>query len=106
MIKLPTPVKTWLGQITTGGGFAALFSTISAVLTGQMHWPEAVPLLVAGVVGVLWPENKGPVRPTHNRKTASNPTTRPKKTASNRRPAAHQVKANQKHAHLNGAAPH
>jgi hypothetical protein len=60
MIKLRTPSKAWFGQITTGGGFAALLGTISAVLTGQMQWPQAVPLLVAGVVGVLWPETKSP----------------------------------------------
>lgn len=50
-------IKTWLGQVTTGHGFMILGPTLLAVLSGTMTWQTAVPLLVAGAVGLLWPEN-------------------------------------------------
>lgn len=34
-----------------------LASTVLAVLSGTMTWQTAMPLLAAGVVGLVWPEN-------------------------------------------------
>ena len=49
--------KIWIGQVTTGHGFMLLAPTLLAVLSGTMTWAIAFPLLVAGVVGLMWPEN-------------------------------------------------
>jgi hypothetical protein len=43
--------------VTTGGGFMVLAPTLLSVFSGALTWAGAVPLLVASVVGVLWPEN-------------------------------------------------
>jgi hypothetical protein len=50
-------IREWLGQVTTGHGIMILAPTILAVMFHQMTWQQAVPLLVAGVIGILWPEN-------------------------------------------------
>ena len=49
--------NTWIGQVTTGHGFMILVPTLLAVLAGTMSWTVAFPLLVAGAVGLAWPEN-------------------------------------------------
>lgn len=51
-----TNTKTWIGQVTTGHGFMVLAPTLLAVLSGTMSWTVAFPLLVAGIVGLAWPE--------------------------------------------------
>ena len=48
---------TWIGQVTTGHGAMILGPTLLAVASGTMTWQAAVPLVVAGAVGLLWPEN-------------------------------------------------
>jgi hypothetical protein len=50
-------LKHWIGQVTTGHGVMILGPTLLAVAGGTMTWETAVPLLLAGVVGLLWPEN-------------------------------------------------
>jgi hypothetical protein len=47
----------WLGQVTTGHGAMILGSTAIAVVSGSMAWQTAVPLVAAGIIGALWPEN-------------------------------------------------
>jgi hypothetical protein len=47
----------WIGEVTTGHGAMILGPTLLAASSGTMSWPTAVPFLVAGVVGLLWPEN-------------------------------------------------
>ena len=49
--------KLWLGQVTTGHGVMILAPTLLSVLSGSMDWSTAIPLMVAGVAGLLWPEN-------------------------------------------------
>lgn len=49
--------KTWIGQVTTGHAFMVLAPTLLAVLSGTMSWQLAFPLVVAGAVGLVWPEN-------------------------------------------------
>jgi hypothetical protein len=50
-------LTTWFSQVTTGHGFMILAPTLLSVLSGQMTWSTATPLLVAGAIGVVWPEN-------------------------------------------------
>lgn len=54
----PSALKSWLQQSTTGAGFAAIFGTLAAASSGQITWHHAIPLLVGGAVGLIWPENK------------------------------------------------
>jgi hypothetical protein len=49
--------RTWIGEVTTGHGVMILGPTLLAAFSGTMSWPTAVPFLVAGVVGLAWPEN-------------------------------------------------
>jgi hypothetical protein len=50
-------LKNWLGQVTTGHGFMIIAATLFSALAGIMSWTIAAPLLVAGVIGLFWPEN-------------------------------------------------
>ena len=34
-----------------------LVTTVLAALSGSTTWAEAAPFLVAGVIGLIWPEN-------------------------------------------------
>jgi hypothetical protein len=47
----------WIGEVTTGHGAMILGPTLLAASTGTMSWLTAVPLLGAGIIGLLWPEN-------------------------------------------------
>lgn len=53
-------LKPWLGEVTTGHGVAILASTLLAVLSGTTTWAAAAPFLLAGVIGLIWPENTAP----------------------------------------------
>lgn len=59
VIALNIFANTWIGQVTTGHGFMVLVPTLLAALSGTMSWTVAFPLLVAGAVGLVWPENAG-----------------------------------------------
>lgn len=50
-------LRGWIGQATTGHGVMILLPTILAMVTGELSMAAGVPLLVAAVVGLLWPEN-------------------------------------------------
>lgn len=54
---------SWFGQVTTGQGVMVLAPTILAAMSGQMTWQAAAPLLVGGVVGLIWPERTGAAAP-------------------------------------------
>ncbi len=47
----------WFGQATTGAGFATLLGAASSIASGTVSWQHALPLIVGGVVGLVWPEN-------------------------------------------------
>jgi hypothetical protein len=49
--------RDWIGEVTTGHGAMILGPTLMAAWSGTMSWTAAAPLLAAGVVGLLWPEN-------------------------------------------------
>ncbi len=55
MNKLP---RDWMGEITTGHGAMILVPTLLAVASEAMTWETAAPLLVAGVIGLIWPERR------------------------------------------------
>ena len=46
-----------IGQATTGGGSAAIVYALLSAAMGEITWRHAIPILAAGVVGWLWPEN-------------------------------------------------
>jgi hypothetical protein len=50
-------LTAWSGQVTTGHGFMIIAGTLLSVFTGSVTWTTAAPLLVAAVVGLVWPEN-------------------------------------------------
>jgi hypothetical protein len=50
-------LKTWAGEVTTGHGVMVLSGTLLGILSGQIPWSGAAPLMAAGVIGLIWPEN-------------------------------------------------
>lgn len=55
---MPTNLTAWFRQVTTGAGMMILAPTLLALLAHQITPAQAIPPLVAGVVGLIWPENK------------------------------------------------
>lgn len=49
-------ISSWLGQATTGTGFATMLAAFGALATGALDWHQAVPVLVGGIAGLIWPE--------------------------------------------------
>jgi hypothetical protein len=50
-------LKSLWGQVTTGHGAAAIMGVLTAVYTGQMSWPTAIPTLIGAAFLVAYPEN-------------------------------------------------
>jgi hypothetical protein len=50
-------VKAWLRQVTTGHGFMMLAGAGVALLAGTISWQAALPVMIAGLVGLIWPED-------------------------------------------------
>ncbi len=53
-----TTLKSWLGQVTTGIGALIAAPVVIALLSSQITLNQAIPGIVAAVVGLIWPENK------------------------------------------------
>jgi hypothetical protein len=53
-----TPIRSWLGQVTTGIGALIAAPVVIALLTSQITPSQAVPGIVAAVIGLMWPENR------------------------------------------------
>lgn len=51
-------LKTWSGQITTGIGALIGGPAVIGLLTHQLTLDQAIPLLIAAVIGLIFPENK------------------------------------------------
>lgn len=51
-------LKSWYGQVTTGAGAMLLAPTLLALFAHQVTLTQAIPALAAGVVGLIWPENR------------------------------------------------
>ena len=54
-----TSIKGWLGQSTTGQGFAGALTIVAAAMSGQMPWSAAIPALAGALVLIIWPQNRG-----------------------------------------------
>jgi len=52
-----TTIKSWLGQVTTGIGVLIGTPIVIALLTSQITLGQAMPGIVAAVIGLIWPEN-------------------------------------------------
>jgi hypothetical protein len=50
-------ILLWLQQPTSIAGVSALVGTVSAVLTHQLGWSQAVPLLAGALVSIAIPDN-------------------------------------------------
>ena len=53
-----TTFKSWLGQVTTGIGALIAAPVVIALLSSQITLGQAIPGIVAAVIGLIWPENK------------------------------------------------
>jgi hypothetical protein len=53
-----TTFRSWLGQVTTGIGALIAAPVVIACLTHQITPDQAVPGIIAAVIGLVWPENK------------------------------------------------
>jgi hypothetical protein len=53
-----TTIRSWLGQVTTGIGTLIAVPVVMALLTSQITAQQAIPGIVAAVIGLIWPENK------------------------------------------------
>jgi hypothetical protein len=47
----------WLRQPTTIAGISGLVATIAALLTAQLSWAQALPLLAGAAVSMALPDN-------------------------------------------------
>jgi hypothetical protein len=54
----PTTLKAWSGQVTTGIGALIGCPAVIGLLTHQITLEQAIPLLIAAVIGLVFPENK------------------------------------------------
>jgi len=52
-------VLTWLRQPTSVAGISALFGTMLALVTHQMGWAQAMPLIAGGLASIALPDNAG-----------------------------------------------
>jgi hypothetical protein len=53
-----TTFKSWIGQVTTGIGALIAAPVVIALLSSQITLEQAIPGIVAAVIGLIWPENK------------------------------------------------
>lgn len=49
----------WYKEKTTWAGIAAAISAIGGVLSGELTWPLAVPVILTAVIGIFCDEGKG-----------------------------------------------
>jgi hypothetical protein len=52
-------VLAWLRQPTSVVGISTLFGTLSALITQQVSWGQALPLIVGGLASLALPDNAG-----------------------------------------------
>ena len=52
-------VLAWLRQPTSVAGISMLFGTFSALVTQQVSWAQAMPLIVGGLASIALPDNAG-----------------------------------------------
>ncbi len=50
-------LRLWLQQPSSVAGIAAILGTLSALLTHQLNWAQAAPLLAGAVASIVLPDN-------------------------------------------------
>ena len=50
-------VLAWLRQPTSVAGISTLLGTLSALVTQQVTWAQAMPLIVGGLASIALPDN-------------------------------------------------
>ena len=51
--------RKWAREPTSVAGFATILGTFTAMLSHQLTWAQAIPLLVGSVVSIALPDNTG-----------------------------------------------
>jgi hypothetical protein len=52
-------VLAWLRQPTSVAGISTLLGTLSALVTQQVTWAQAMPLIVGGLASIALPDDAG-----------------------------------------------
>ena len=52
-------IRSWAREPTSVAGFATVFGTLTALLSQQLTWEQAIPLFVGAVVSLALPDNTG-----------------------------------------------
>ena len=52
-------IRAWASEPTSVAGFATILGSLTALLSHQLTWAQAVPLLVGAVVSLALPDNTG-----------------------------------------------
>ncbi len=52
-------LRAWAQQPTSVAGFATIFGAVSALLTHQLSWTQAAPVLAGAIMSVALPDNAG-----------------------------------------------
>ena len=51
--------RAWAQQPTSVAGLATILGTLSALLSRQLSWSQAGPLMLAACVSIIIPDNTG-----------------------------------------------
>ena len=52
-------IRLWAREPSSVAGFATILGTLTAMLSHQLSWAQAIPLLVGAVVSLALPDNTG-----------------------------------------------
>ena len=52
-------IRLWAREPTSVAGFATILGTLTAMVSHQLSWAQAIPLLVGAVVSIALPDNTG-----------------------------------------------
>ncbi len=50
-------IRAWTREPSSVAGFATMLGTLTAVLSHQLSWSQAIPLLVGSAVSIFLPDN-------------------------------------------------
>ena len=50
-------VQAWLRQPTSVAGISALFAALTALLSHQLDWAQALPIIAGAVISIALPDN-------------------------------------------------
>ena len=52
-------IRAWTREPTSVAGLATILGTFTAMLSHQLSWAQAIPLLVGAAVSLVLPDNTG-----------------------------------------------